>query len=97
VEACKESFEGFLTQGIKPDSWLGQKVQSYEDNRWKSLLLKERGERPARFGQPNVFFTTHGKVVDNLKYKFKGEVVEIDEEYTSGVDSVKHEYPSKNN
>ncbi len=35
----------------------------------------------------------HGKVVYHLRYKFKGEVVEIDEEYTSGVDSVKHECP----
>ncbi|AGK61430.1 transposase, IS605 OrfB family, central region [Archaeoglobus sulfaticallidus PM70-1] len=38
----------------------------------------------------------HGKVVDHLRYKF-GEVVEIDERYTSGVDSVKHEYPSEDN
>ncbi|KUK03941.1 MAG: putative transposase [Methanosarcinales archaeon] len=35
----------------------------------------------------------HCKVVEYLRYKFDGEVVEIDEEYTSGVDSVKHEYP----
>jgi len=39
----------------------------------------------------------HGKVVNHLRYKFKGEVVEIGEEHTSGVDSVKHEYPSKDN
>jgi len=39
----------------------------------------------------------HGKVVEHLRYKFDGEVVEIDEEYTSGVDSVKHEYPSREN
>lgn len=39
----------------------------------------------------------HGKVVSHLRYKFEGEVVEIDEKYTSGVDSVKHEYPSEDN
>ncbi|WP_052312095.1 transposase [Archaeoglobus sulfaticallidus] len=36
----------------------------------------------------------HGKVVRHLKYKF-GDVVEVSEEYTSGVDSVKYEYPSR--
>ncbi len=39
----------------------------------------------------------HGKVVEHLRYKFSGEVVEIDERYTSGVDSVKHEYPCEEN